>query len=740
MSSPDVFSCTEGVILANVKACIARAKDAHQRKLLTAIMHDCDAAGDRLVTCSANAVLGGRMYAPRGIGLAFVKKQDRMIISVPSWDFDLVNAHPCLVEALCRRLVVPCPVLSDYISNRDVWLADTAGDRTEKDMKLACLRIMYGSKERPVTDRTAALQAEMATIVEKFAPHYSDLAADLKKHKPKQTDAKMGASLLSFILQREEVRLIRTTMNVLCRDHPAVKINSYIFDGFLVQRDNSLDPTALLQTMNSVLENDALARGRLRFVQKPFEPPEGFVPLKPGEGSPTNDVDALLYLLQKFPKYIKMYGTKKMVYDDGKGLWAEDDIAWGPFLRLVNRALPINSEYSHSKKHIRTMFDCMPILEDDSDFFVLGRQGIRGKLLFKDGIYDKMTEAQLPFTHELYFVHQVPWNIPREKPSTTDDVEKWFFKESFLQAGVPAYLKQMLMRAAFGLGYEELTFETGPGSNGKSARAQAVRNALGPYVADLDGAHVALEERAQPGAASPQTMVLEHARIVYIAEPPKTMVLNMPLFKRLTGGDPISGRNLYKGVVNFNSSAKVWFLVNNIPNFSECDESFMNKRIRQIDSDVRWLGPVEFQGFLTETKKNEAEVGAEGVFKADADRSRSCQAASDALLWLLISEPVAADLAALTPASVIAASRETVAERDEMKRAFDASFEWTRETGDKVASYELASVLKVQGKELCKKMRVWGYGTSKPVRVEGAVVQGYEGIRKRKARWLEDVN
>ena len=406
----------------------------------------------------------------------------------------------------------------------------------------------------------------------------------------------------------------------------------------------------------------------------------------------------------------------------------------------VIKTLKDISEYSHSKKHIRTMFDCMPILEDDSDFFVLGRQGIRGKLLFKDGIYDKMTEAQLPFTHELYFVHQVPWNIPREKPSTTDDVEKWFFKESFLQAGVPAYLKQMLMRAAFGLGYEELTFETGPGSNGKSARAQAVRNALGPYVADLDGAHVALEERAQPGAASPQTMVLEHARIVYIAEPPKTMVLNMPLFKRLTGGDPISGRNLYKGVVNFNSSAKVWFLVNNIPNFSECDESFMNKRIRQIDSDVRWLGPVEFQGFLTETKKNEAEVGAEGVFKADADRSRSCQAASDALLWLLISEPVAADLAALTPASVIAASRETVAERDEMKRAFDASFEWTRETGDKVASYELASVLKVQGKELCKKMRVWGYGTSKPVRVEGAVVQGYEGIRKRKARWLEDVN
>ena len=67
--------------------------------------------------------------------------------------------------------------------------------------------------------------------------------------------------------------------------------------------------------------------------------------------------------------------------------------------------------------------------------------------------------------------------------------------------------------------------------------------------------------------------------------------------------------------------------------------------------------------------------------------------------------------------------RETVAERDEMKRAFDASFEWTRETGDKVASYELASVLKVQGKELCKKMRVWGYGTSKPVRAGRESVQ-----------------
>jgi hypothetical protein len=617
--STGTFSCTEAVILNNVKACIARAKDANQRKILEIMLKECNAAGERLVFYSHNnAEIGGRMYPPKGIGLAFVGKEVRKIISVPCWDFDLENAHPCILRALCHKYNLHCVTLSDYIDNRTNWFQDAPDGLTEKDVKLACLKVMYGSGERPLTERIAALQSEMAYIMKKLEPHYADLAQALIKHKPKMKDVKMGATLMSFILQREEVRLIMATIRVLRREHPSVKINSYIFDGFLVQQDADLEPNVLLECMNRVIENDELVCGRMRFVQKPFEVPPDFEPLQPGEGDPKTDVDALLYVVRNFPNYIKMNGDKKAVYDEAKGLWALESNAWGPFLRLVHKAFALNNPYGSSKRLIQSMFDCMPILEDEADFFVKGRQGIEGKLLFQDCVYDKKQECQMPFTHELFFVHQVPWKCPTEKPPFADEVEKWFFYDSFPEPGVGPYLKQTLMRAAFGYGFPELAFETGDGSNGKTARADGVRKAFGPYVVDLDGTHVAIEEHAQPGSASPHAMVFENARIVYITEPPRNMVLNMPLLKRLTGGDPITARGLYKGLTSFTSRAKVWFLVNNIPKFSECEESFMNKRLRQIDSNVRWLGSVEYERFLTLTKMDETEAANQHrVFRAN---------------------------------------------------------------------------------------------------------------------------
>jgi len=736
--STGIFSCTETVILPNLKASIARATDAQQRKLLDQIMKECNEAGERLVTCHDNHPdIGGRMYAPKGTSLAFVSKEVRKIISVPCWDFDLANAHPCILAALCNHYNIPCPSLLDYINRREQWLEDTPVGLTGDDVKLACLRVMYGSGERPLTTRIAGLQSEMAAILAAMAPRYAELAQALKKHKPRLKDAKMGATLMSFILQREEVRLIMTTIRVLSREYPTAKINAYIFDGFLIRRDNNLSPTVLLECMNRVLDNDALVGGRMHFIQKPFEVPDDFLPLQPGEGNPTTDVDALLYVVRAFPDYIKMNGDKKAIYDDTKGLWALDSNAWGPFLRLVHKSFALNNPYGSSKRLIQSMFDCMPILEDETAFFIKGRHGIEGKLLFQDCIYDKSGECRMPFTHELFFVHQVPWPCPTEEPPLTDEVKKWFFYDSFPEGGKPAYVMQTLMRAAFGLGYHDLAFETGPGSNGKSVRAQAVRNALGPYVADLDGTHVAIEEHAQPGSASPQAMVFEHARIVYITEPPRKMVLNMPMLKRLTGGDPITARGLYKGLTSFTSSSKVWFLVNNIPNFSECEESYMNKRLRQIDSPVRWLGPVEYEKFKSTSMKSDEEAAAELVLRADEDLSRKCQSASDALLWLLINEPIR-DLATVTPECVIAASRETVAERDEVRRIFDDNYEWTRDDSDRVASSDFTFRMRdhiKDGKELAKHMKKWGFGGPTQMRIDGRVTQGYAGVRKRARDW-----
>jgi hypothetical protein len=85
---------------------------------------------------------------------------------------------------------------------------------------------------------------------------------------------------------------------------------------------------------------------------------------------------------------------------------------------------------------------------------------------------------------------------------------------------------------------------------------------------------------------------------------------------------------------------------------------------------------------------------------------------------------------------VIAASRETVAERDEVRRAFDENFEWTKVDSDRVASHELTSCLRISGlaikdRDLAKHMKKWGFGAPKQLRIEGEVKQGYVGVKRK---------
>jgi hypothetical protein len=39
-------------------------------------------------------------------------------------DFDLSNAHPCIVQNICREHGIPCPMIDRYISDREAILAE----------------------------------------------------------------------------------------------------------------------------------------------------------------------------------------------------------------------------------------------------------------------------------------------------------------------------------------------------------------------------------------------------------------------------------------------------------------------------------------------------------------------------------------------------------------------------------------------------------------------------------------
>ena len=255
---------------------------------------------------------------------------------------------------------------------------------------------------------------------------------------------------------------------------------------------------------------------------------------------------ALRMVGEKFPGYLRMCGNNKMVYEKTTGMWMVNH--YGAFLRLVWEAFKgvPDTAYDGGQKCVAELWSIVPSLMDDQEYF--NKAGVKtiGKLLFKNGIWDKLTEKRLEFSPDYFFVHSVPFAIPETKPENVDLVDKFYFTQPYPEPGVADWLRHDMMLAIFGLGNNTLTIETGTGRNGKSKRADGFTRAFGTYVGTMAGDHIAASTHTNAGGANPQLMPLKDKRLLYVSEPRKGMLVDMSIIKKITGNDPIAGRPLYR--------------------------------------------------------------------------------------------------------------------------------------------------------------------------------------------------
>ena len=423
---------------------------------------------------------------------------------------------------------------------------------------------------------------------------------------------------------------------------------------------------------------------------------------------------ALRMVGEKFPGYLRMCGNNKMVYEKTTGMWMVNH--YGAFLRLVWEAFKgvPDTAYDGGQKCVAELWSIVPSLMDDQEYF--NKAGVKtiGKLLFKNGIWDKLTEKRLEFSPEYFFVHSVPFAIPETKPENVDLVDKFYFTQPYPEPGVADWLRHDMMLAIFGLGNNTLTIETGTGRNGKSKRADGFTRAFGTYVGTMAGDHIAASTHTNAGGANPQLMPLKDKRLLYVSEPRKGMLVDMSIIKKITGNDPIAGRPLYGQVETFTSLARIHFTTNNVPKFSECEASFMERRMRQLDSNTRYI-----EG-ATEDMENQ-------IYPADDDLARKVIDSSEALIWIMIKQPYMKHMS--VPESIKISSRETIEEQDDLKKLFFNNFE--KDPSGKVFSKDIMEVLSVNSKFLAGRMIEWGFQKPKQVRIGSESLSGYSGISKR---------
>ncbi|MBA2768505.1 MAG: hypothetical protein H0U35_05135 [Sporichthyaceae bacterium] len=127
-----------------------------------------------------------------------------------------------------------------------------------------------------------------------------------------------------------------------------------------------------------------------------------------------------------------------------------------------------------------------------------------------------------------------------------------------------AFLARTLGSALLGVVREHIMLIWhGGGANGKGTLRDAVLYALGDYAIEVP-ADLLLQSRHQ-GNLAPERMRLKGARLAFCSEIAAGAKLDEATMKKLTGGDPVNAKLLYRNPIQFDPSHTLTMLTNHLP-------------------------------------------------------------------------------------------------------------------------------------------------------------------------------
>jgi len=152
---------------------------------------------------------------------------------------------------------------------------------------------------------------------------------------------------------------------------------------------------------------------------------------------------------------------------------------------------------------------------------------------------------------------------------------------AFLEEYLPDAEVRRMVQVAFGLGLlgvtvQKLFFHYGNGANGKSVCMEVVCRVLGEAAVTLPSSSF-FGPTGQAGAASPDIARLYGRRLLRVKELPKGEPLREDLVKELTGGETMTGRDLFAGYFDFRPIFTVHMSGNNYPTITGTDDGIWRR-------------------------------------------------------------------------------------------------------------------------------------------------------------------
>jgi len=593
----------------------------------------------------------GRLYPRAGLGLqSFPFDIRNPLLEKYYFDCDMVNSHYVLLNELAKKWGLGHTAIETYIHNRDVELAKVSSHRGVA--KVSFLKVAYGGNIKlasefynddgiaPEGDTTLlkAIEGEMKHIVEYCWKENKDL------HKMCSTKPHPKFSCFSYVLQTEETKCLLAIVEYLAQRGREVGV--LIHDGCCIRKKDGegVFPAEILRGAETHIK-ETLGYP-IQLIIKPWthdfkkdEGEEGLVPAN----IIVDDAYAARKVASLLGDLLVLDTSVLWVFNEETGLWSDERSALERVITALNGKLVFRQlgpmgvkvfDYSGSVEKRAALIKMLPSVVAIKDGYFRSRiSSDKGKLLFKDGIYDFATRTFTPgFDPQIVFHNQCPRKYPGEKDAEkTAFIHKVCFEEPFKDPKEAARIRHNLMRAMIG-DWRRKKFVTalGPKNSGKSILIFLMKTAFGDYVGTFDANSMLMRHGGEAARDLLWISDIHSCRFAFSSEikqddPNKMSSIDGNMLKKLVGGgDEVSFRKMHTtNATKVFFTATIFIMANDLPKITPCSEE-VKDRMEVVDYHY------SFQSNPTELHHKPVDTKIQDLFAQDDY--------GDAMIQLLIEE------------------------------------------------------------------------------------------------------
>lgn len=563
-------------------------------------------------------------------------------------DVDIENCQPQLINEICRQHNINNKELTRYNSKPKYYrlkIAEFHG--TDKDTaKQLFVRLMFGGNyETWLKDHDISVNAdqrhaipygiekEMGAVIDAVFTHNQHIVKDVLRQSPTKwkTDGEKRRGVMGLWSQTIERRIMEDSVSYLNGKNPEFKIEEIVpcQDGLMIKKDLYYENICVELQQNIKQKYDF----NIKFVVKPFDEAieiPVFEEIKTEEewGDAVNVKSLADTFINKYGKFVVANDTGIFVYYDNRWYNETDEKKRYKFTRYISEDL-----YKHIKDMIdeaielppkkqemlasilRTATSCGGSFKDIVRHILSVKAGADPDvrfdnnphlLGFENGLVELPTKTLRAYKYDDYITLTTGYKYVKP-PLNPELVKKItdFFTSIQPDPNHCKLLYQVLASALDGNNYQKFWFYNGRGGNGKGVISRIMRAILGDNFCYSPKEEL-LKEVGRNNGASPDIADLQYKRYIIFTELGGTIKLTS--FRRLTGGDQLTGRQLFQGNNHFYLHATLVGEFNNPPDFDA----------KAMDADYRRTIDFGFKiNYTDDPDKIDKTINGVSYLKAD---------------------------------------------------------------------------------------------------------------------------